>query len=375
MVTDKELHSDLPIPPGEYLEEVLEELGMRKAELARRMGRPATKISPIFKGTKTITPETAMQLEKVVGVPANIWLGLESEYRLALARQAEEKQIAEEIRLLTPFCYTELAKQGVVKKLSSRREKVRELQRFFGIASLKNVSSEGALRYQAAFRVGKAGTAPTKPHAVASWLRMGEVYADRIVCEPYAASGIEGVLDEIRAMTLQSPCQFQKALREDLAECGVALVIVPHFPGTKAHGATFWVSEEKAVLMLTIRGRWADIFWFSLFHELGHILLHGRRDIFIENDSFSTEQAAREEEANKFARDYLISPVEYEQFVSGGDFYPQAISAFAREIGINAGIVVGRLQHDGHLRQAWGNRLRTRYEWSQSEAENDNWYN
>jgi len=133
MATERELHSDLPIPPGEYLEEVLEELGMSKAELARRMGRPPTKISPIFKGEKAITPETAMQLEKVVGVPANIWLGLESEYRLALARQAEEEQLAEEIKLLAPFCYAELAKQGVVQQLTSRREKVRELQRFFGV--------------------------------------------------------------------------------------------------------------------------------------------------------------------------------------------------------------------------------------------------
>jgi len=85
------------------------------------MGRPATKMSSIFKGSKAITPETAMQLEKVVGVPANIWLGLESEYRLALARQAEEAQIAEEIKLLTPFCYSKLAKLNIVKKLSSRR--------------------------------------------------------------------------------------------------------------------------------------------------------------------------------------------------------------------------------------------------------------
>ena len=197
-----EVHSDLPIPPGEYLEEVLEELSMSKAELARRMGRPPTKLSQVFKGEKTITPETAMQLEKVVGVPANIWLGLESEYRLALARQAEEKQIAEESKLLTPFCYAELAEQGVVEKLTSRREKVRELQRFFGVASLLNISPNGALRYQAAFRVGQAGRAATKPHAVASWLRMGEVLADRAGCEPFDPAKLEEALVAIRAMTV-----------------------------------------------------------------------------------------------------------------------------------------------------------------------------
>ena len=363
MVTEKELHSDLAVPPGEYLEEVIGELGMTKDELARRMGRPATKMSSVFKGSKAITPETAMQLEKVVGVPANIWLGLESEYRLALARQAEEQQLAEEIKLLTPFCYSELAKLGLVKELSARRDKVRELQRFFGVASLASVSAQGVQRYQAAFRVGKAGAAPTKPHAVASWLRMGELCAREMTCEPFNRSKLEVTLDEIRAMTLQTPETFQTALTTLLAECGLALVIVPHFPGTKAHGATFWLSRDKAVLMLTIRGRWADIFWFSLFHELGHILLHGQRDIFIENGSPSPDQEQQEAQAEAFARDQLVPPPAYRRFVKTENFYQDSVAAIARQIGIDAGIVVGRLQHDGHLRPEWGNKLRTRYTW------------
>jgi HTH-type transcriptional regulator / antitoxin HigA len=371
MDTNHDFHSDLPIPPGEYLEEVLEELRMSKAELARRMGRPATKISAIFKGEKAITPETAMQLQKVVGVPANIWLGLESEYRLALARQAEEEQIAEEIKLLTPFRYSELADQGVVRKSTSRREKVRELQRFFGVASLSSVSSDGALRYQPAFRVGKGGTAAVKPYAVASWLRMGEIFADGIDCEPFDPEKLEEALAEIRAMTLQHPREFQQALRDRLAACGVALIIVPHFSGTKAHGATFWLSEEKAVLMLSIRGRWADVFWFSLFHELGHILLHSRRDVFIEKDKElpPPEYEKQEEEADVFARETLIPPPDYRRFVESGNFYPRTVETFAREIGIDSGIVVGRLQHDGHLLPQWGNKLRTKYDWAEQETE------
>jgi len=367
MAIKQELHSDLAVPPGEYLEEVIGELGMTKDELARRMGRPASKLSAIFNGTKAITPDTAMQLEKVVGVPANIWLGLESEYRLTLARKSEEEQLTEEIKLLTPFCYSELAKLGFVKKLSARREKVRELQRFFGVASLSSLSAKGVQQYQPAFRVGKTATAPMKPHAVASWLRMGELQAERIACEHFDRFALEGSLREIRAMTLQRPEQFQVRLHELLASCGVALLIVPHLPGTKAHGATFWLSREKAVLMLTIRGKWADIFWFSLFHELGHLLLHGWRDVFIEKDSVWPEQRIQEEQADLFARDILISPRDYDRFVKDGNFYPDRVVAFAREIGTDTGIVVGRLQHDGNLRQEWGNILRMRYEWK-SEA-------
>ena len=89
MMTDRSVHSDLAVPPGEYLEEVLEELGMTKDELAKRMDRPAPKLSAIFKGEKAITPDTALRLERGLGVPAHIWIGLESEYRLALARTEE----------------------------------------------------------------------------------------------------------------------------------------------------------------------------------------------------------------------------------------------------------------------------------------------
>ncbi len=93
MATEKELHSDLAVPPGEYLEEVTGELGMTKDELARRMGLRATELGAVFRGTTPLTSDAAMQLEKAVGVPANIWLGLEGEYRLALARQSEEGQV------------------------------------------------------------------------------------------------------------------------------------------------------------------------------------------------------------------------------------------------------------------------------------------
>jgi HTH-type transcriptional regulator/antitoxin HigA len=199
---------------------------------------------------------------------------------------------------------------------------------------------------------------------------MGEVFAEAIDCEAFHADRLEDALGDIREMTLQRPKDFQSALRELLATCGVALVIVPHFSGTKAHGATFWLSEDKAVLMLTIRGRWADIFWFSLFHELGHVLLHrGRRETIIENGAFTAEQQAREDEVDAFARDVLIPASDYRRFVAASDFYPQAVERFAREIGVDAGILVGRLQHDGHLRPEWGNKLRTKYDWAKPKAQ------
>ena len=85
------LHSDAAIPPGEFLQEHLNELGMSQAELARRLGRPRQVVNEIIRGKKAITAETALDLEGVLGTPAHIWLGLEQEYRLVLARRARAK--------------------------------------------------------------------------------------------------------------------------------------------------------------------------------------------------------------------------------------------------------------------------------------------
>jgi HTH-type transcriptional regulator/antitoxin HigA len=120
--------------------------------------------------------------------------------------------------------------------------------------------------------------------------------------------------------------------------------------------------------MLTIRGKWADIFWFSLFHELGHILLHDRQAVFLEDGCASPEQKDREEAADRFAADTLIPEKNYLRFLKHGIITPVSVRGFAAGMGIDVGIVVGRLQHDGHWRFAWNNDLRTRYEWTENVA-------
>lgn len=363
MTNRNEIHSDLPIPPGEYLEEVIAELGMSKDELAKRMNRPAAKLSAIFGGEKSITPETALQLERVVGVPAHIWTGLEAEYQLALARlhKANEQQRLKEESVLVPkFCYNELAKFGYVSTQNNRIEKVIELQRFFGVTSLHSVLV--LKRYQTAFRAAKV---ERSPEAIATWLRIGEIIGQKTMCAPFHASALEKAALELRALTLLHPQEFQPELLKRLSDAGVVLVISPHLPKTYAHGATFFLNQEKAVLMLTIRGSWADIFWFSLFHEIKHILSHlGKRNqIILESEEFDSENQKWESEANQFAADTLIPPEAYKSFVAAGAFFQNDIQHFAHQIGIHEGIIVGRLQHDGHIQISWNNQLRARYKW------------
>lgn len=353
MTTESYPQSNLAIPPGEFLEEVIAEQGMTKEELARRMGRPATKLSPIFKGTKAITPETALQLEQVVGVPAHIWTGLESEYRLTLARNAEverEEELKREAGMVTAFCYHELAKLGEVPDTRKPTERVRALREFFGVTSLHNVSEVAP--YEAAFRCGKGGR--RSPEALAAWLRLGEKRGRKISCEPFDEETLRGRLPELRRMTQLSPADCRNRLVRLLSECGVALVLCPPFPKTQAHGATFWIRRDKAVMMMTSRGKYADIFWFSLFHEIAHVLLHSRKAVFLEDESADK----REREADAFAADALIPDKQFQRFVSRGQFHREDILQSAQGWGVGPGILVGRLQHEGLLRHDWCNGLR-----------------
>ncbi len=364
METENNIHSDLAIPPGEYLEEVIQELGMTKDELAKRMNRPAPKLSAIFKGDKAITPDTALQLEKVVGVPAHIWTGLEAEYRLILARREQSAilhQLKAETKLITCFRYAELVKMGVVEKFTRAVDKVLALQKYFGVISLEAVPH--LKRYKPAFRQSNKRPKGYTPQAVASWLRIGEVHAINCRCAPFDETNLKKALVDIRSLTSQSPDSFQERLHKILADVGVILVLCPHMPGTGIQGATFWMGSNKAVVMMTLRYGWADIFWFSLFHELGHILLHGRNTVILEGPDKDPKHQRQEKQADSFAADNLLPPKQYQTFISKKRFFKEDIKDFAKQARIDSGIVVGRLQHDDCLRKQWQNGLRKRFTW------------
>ncbi|GMR06640.1 MAG: ImmA/IrrE family metallo-endopeptidase [Gammaproteobacteria bacterium] len=345
MMTNTETYSDLAIPPGEYLLEATIERGLSQAELARRMGRPIQAISEIVKGIKAITPDTALQLEQVLDVPAHIWTGLETGYQLALARDEAQKKIEEEAGDVARFPYADMAKLGWVVSTRKAQEKVRELRRFFGVASLDNLSRVHS--YAPAFR--KSDRDGLSHEALAAWLRAGVLKATDIDTRPFDKAALKELLPAIRNMTCEQPDDFQAQLQQSLADVGIALVLLPHLPKTYTHGATFWMQPDKAVLMMSLRGCWADIFWFSLFHELGHILLHGKRCTFLENGRHDPETQQQEAEADQFASDTLIPKDAYKLFIRDGDFSAVGIRDFAGSIRIAPGIVMGRLQHDAYL--------------------------
>jgi hypothetical protein len=229
---------------------------------------------------------------------------------------------------------------------------------FFGVASPDQWRSLWA-GADVAYR--KSVVFESDPGAVAAWLRRGELEARRIRCHPYDSKKFRQALQEIRGLTASSPEVFQSEIERLCAESGVAVVFVPELPKVRVSGAARWLSPTKALIQLSLRYKANDHFWFSFFHEAGHLLLHGKKSVFIDDGEGKDQW---EEEANRFAAELLIPSQALRRFLRMCPPNESGITAFAEEMGIAPGIVVGRLQHDEVLGYDRCNHLKQRFEWA-----------
>lgn len=336
------LISDYLVPPGHYVREALDAKYMTQGELAERMGRPSQAVSEIINAKKEITEETAFELEAVLGVPAHVWLSLEGTYRYGLQAKKRAGQLAEQAEAVSQFPYQELVKKGAVAATRNPGKRAAELCRFFNIAKLSAVRDA----YGAAFR--KAPGKESNPFALAAWLRLGEIQAESIELPPFDKERAAASLSLLRAAALNSE-NVEQAVREIIHPCGIAFAVIPHLPKTYVCGAVFW-HRTHPVILLSIRGVYEDIFWFTLFHEIGHILLHGRSAVIVEG---LEESAQREAEADEFAQDSLIPPDQWQRFTAAKDFSREAVIRFADEQNISPAIPAGRLLRES---STWGRR-------------------
>ncbi len=353
---------DYAVPPGWVLEERLEVQGVSHAEFARRCGRSPKLISEIIAGKAPLGPATALQFEKVLGVDARIWLGIESDYQLHMAREAEAKDAAAAVEWSKAFPVRHLVKRGCFKRPESEVDAVSKLLAFFGVGSIgawteRYGLEKVAFRHSPSFKSDEA--------TLATWLRLGEIEAERQDCAKYNESGFKDATQDIRGLT-RDP--VGKALRQTARLCneaGVALVLVPPLPRTALSGAARWLSPRKAVIQLSARHKSDDHLWFSFFHEAAHILLHGKKRIFVhEADG---DDAEPEAEANEWASNFLVPRRAWEQFVATSPCSEHAVQTFAGEQGIAPGIVVGMLQHKRLLPWTRLNALKVRLTWKAVE--------
>ena len=349
-------------PPGDTIEDALEEQGMSQIEFAERTGFSKKHVNGLIKGSVAITAETALKLEAVLGAPAAFWLRREMEYREDLARKKMLNEAAEHTDWLKEFPLADMARFGWIRRYRNKALQVIELKRFFGVAGV-DAWLDRFNNLAPAFRASEKFA--KKRGSVSAWLRRAEVEAQALRLEPFDRDTLDRAMPELRGLTNEEdPETFVPRMQELCARFGVAVVFVPAPKGCPASGATWWAAPDRAVLALSLRYKTNDHLWFSFFHELGHLVRHGKKLRFIEGKGIGGLDRVKEREADAFASKALIPDTRVLREFVPGTVSEAQVRAVAARLGIAPGILVGRLQHDRILPHSHLNHLKVRYEWA-----------
>lgn len=335
--------------PGIDLADKLEEIKMGPKEFAIRTNKPEKTINAVLKGESSITPEMAVLFENVLQIPANFWLNRQRNYDEYLARLSAQNNLKKTIDWAKSFPLNDLIKLGCIVNTKNLEEKASSLLSFFGFS---NIEAWEAYYYEkqlkVAFRISLFGT--KNPYALSAWLRQGELKSKEIQVKEYNEKNIKNNLKQFKEiMTLQSKDFFEK-LQQLCANYGIALVLTPCIKGTQISGASRWINDTPVIQMSGRHNRY-DIFWFTFFHELGHIILHGKKDIFLEEITYSDADKLKEIEADNFAIKNVLTESQAEIIVKDKPYSKAKFIKYANEFNTHTAIIVGRLKNLGIVTQ------------------------
>lgn len=358
-----ELRLDTPPSPGHYLEAVLKAQGVSQAELAARAGLSAKHVNQVVNGKTSLTADTAEALEFATGVGARIWLTLEAEYQAAEMSEKRGELLKTDAarEWFRSFDVKELIRRDLIPR-GPESAQIEALLRFFGVARPDAWASHWGASLP---RFRRSPSFAPEQAATAVWLRIGQLKAQSVATNAFDEKAMRSAVGELRGITREP--HLSKALhavKDKCAEHGVAVVYAAEITGCRASGAAWWVHKDKAVVLLSDRGKREDRLWFSLFHELGHVLLHARRDTFIdqisddeegppwhpghEMDHLIIDDSARdtvfEQEADEFAQRALIPEVRVEDVRRARS--KNELREIARAVGVAEGVVAGRWQYE-----------------------------
>jgi HTH-type transcriptional regulator/antitoxin HigA len=358
MSSAKAFCPDWASAPGETIADVLRERNISIEEFAGRIGKTRAEVTDLLCGRLAITIGLARQLEQVLGASIEFWMARDFQYRQQIAEPGEATNAwVRELPL------ADMVKFGWLKNAPKRSEELAVCLKFFDVPNVA-VWHRVYAPLEQKFLFKKSPSFESRPAAVDAWLRQGEIEAGEMRCAPWDAHGFEAALVSLRSLTREKdPKRFVPALQKTCAEVGVAVAIVRSPSGCPASGATRFIAEEKALLLLSFRYLSDDQFWFSFFHEAGHLLLHSHQSVFIEG--LEAANLAAESEANEFAAGILIPPQHRPELLRLRQNKFDLVR-FARRMGVSPGIVVGQLQHYGKIKPNHFNGLKRRYQWGQT---------
>lgn len=322
-------------PPGEYIRDELEAREWTQEDLAQIMGRPLQMVNEVVNGKKTITTDTAIGLGAALGTGPEVWLNLQAQYQLFEAgeRGASGVEAGRRAQLRARLPVRDMIKRGWINDAEDIDVLEREVLRFMSVESL-----DESPRWEAAARRSTSQQEWT-PKQLAWLCRVRQVAMEADLDRPFVNQ--EETIDRIRRLVhLSTNAESMRSLPAHLEELGIVMVIEGPLPGSKMDGAAFWI-DEVPVIALSLRYDRVDHLWYTLYHELAHIVReHARTGVVLDDET--TERVENiEAEANRLAAAWVVPGVSDQNL-------PRELSeilGLAEDLEIHPGLIVGRLHH------------------------------
>ncbi len=357
-----------PPRPGTQLLELLKQRHMSQAELCQRIGRSRKLINEIIKGKASIAIDTAYQLELALGKPAAYWSDLERDYQDHQVRQAHTRRLKRQLGWLDELPVEAMIEAKWLPEAPTRLEQAQVLLRWFGVASVEHwreiYADPKGLRLSPREFSSEAG-------ALAAWIRVGELQAAGMDTAPYRRKTFMAALRDLRELTRKPPAVYQDAMIAACKRSGVALAWAREPPGLQVAGLSRWLSPRKALIQLSLLHPTDADLWFAFYHEAAHILLHSRKQLFVEglveDGKPPRDDVLEEVEADHFAANLLIPTAQIEELrepCEKGKLSAKRLFGFAKDQGVSPGIVVQRLEHLGWPVPEGLLDLKRRIEWA-----------
>lgn len=354
------LNADWISPPGKSLFDFMQSNGKSLTDFTKELNCKVKFIERFIEGKEDLSPNLAVALSKLTGAPTSFWLKREAQYRASLP--AATKRLENQKAWVAALPVADMVNFGWISQAKEFRDKLLNCFNFFGVSSLEEWQQNyGKVVAETAFRTSDRFSHKTE--SVTAWLRQGQLISESIPTEAWNSIKLTETLPALRELSnIDKPAMFIPKLIKLLSQCGVALSIVRTPKNCPASGATYRINDSKALIILSFRYLTDDHFWFTLFHEIGHLILHPDHSLILESAEETFSQM--ETEANFFAERTLI-PSEFQHEFSQLDSKNlRKLLKFAKKIGIAKGIVVGQMQHKSIIPRSALNNLKVRYSWN-----------
>ncbi|MFO7696226.1 MAG: HigA family addiction module antitoxin [Anaerolineae bacterium] len=342
--------------PGEYIRDELEARGWTQDVLATIIDRSPRLVNEIITGRRAITPETAQVLSEAFGTSAQVWMNLESAYRLSRVR-AQGDLVSRRARLYGKGPIKEMVKRGWIVSSDSLDVLEERVKIFFELNDL----DADPVPFAHAARKSTSYDAVTP--AQCAWLFRAKHLAAGMKVHPFNGRSLRGAL--VRLHDLRRNAEDIRQVPQVLADAGVRFLIVEHLTKSRIDGSAFWLDDSSPVVALSMRYDRIDWFWYTLMHDLMHIVHrdghptasgHGNlrlveTDLVGRNAQAVVGRPPIERRADEAASEFLLPAALVADFAARvrPRYSNEAILEFAKRADVHPGIVVGRLQFLGEI--------------------------